>query len=106
MKHSKATAVLWGTTGEPFSVGWCQPQWPGDSGLTILLTDAPDPAEVEPGDPRVGVVCLDCMLDDFPGIAVALELARAYGVADLDDGDEWVVGYLSRLDSDASRNRG
>ena len=28
-----------------------------------------------------------------------LELARAYGVADLDAGGEWVVGDLSRLDS-------
>ena len=73
--------------------------WAGDSGLSILLTDAPDPAEVEPGDPRVGVVCLDCVLDDFPGIAVGLELAREYGVADLDDDGEWVVGDLSRLDT-------
>ena len=91
MTHAKATAMLWGVEGEPFSIGYGEPMWVGDSGLSILLTDAPDPAEVEPGDPRVGVVCLDCVLDDFPGIAVGLELARAHGVADLDAGGEWVV---------------
>jgi len=32
--------------------------WPGDSGLTVLFDDAPDPTEVQPDDPRITLVCL------------------------------------------------
>jgi len=31
--------------------------WPGDSGLTVLFDDAPDPTEVQPDDPRITLVC-------------------------------------------------
>ena len=85
------TAVLWGTEGAPFSIGYDEPMWAGDSGLSILLTDAPDPSEVEPGDPRVGLVHLDCVVAEFPGIGLGLALAREYGCAEIDLEGVWVA---------------
>ena len=74
-----------------------QPMWPNDSGFSIVLSDAPDPDEVEPGDPRIGIIHLSCVIDGFPGIGRGLDLAREHGVADVSDGGEWIVGDLSRL---------
>ena len=31
-----------GSQAPPISVGYCEPMWPGDSGLTILFSDSPD----------------------------------------------------------------
>jgi hypothetical protein len=45
-------------------------------------------------------VCLDCLIDDHPELGRGLDIAREYGVADLDDSGEWVVGDVSRLDRD------
>jgi hypothetical protein len=36
-------------------------------------------------------------LDDHPEIGRGLDIARRYGVADLDESGEWAVGDLSRL---------
>ena len=44
------------------------------------------------------VVHLVCLIDDDPSLGRGLDLAREYGVADLDDDGEWVVGDLSRLE--------
>jgi exoribonuclease II len=40
------------------------------------------------------------LIDDHPEIDQGLDVAREYGVADLDENGEWVVGDLRRLDSD------
>ena len=54
-----------------------------------LFDDAPEPDEVQGADdPRVTLVCLDCLLDDHPELARGLDIAREYGVADLDENDE------------------
>jgi hypothetical protein len=45
-------------------------------------------------------VCLHCLIDDHPEIGRGLDIAREYGVADLDENGEWGVGDLSRLDPD------
>ena len=80
-------------------IGCEKPTWPGDSGFTVLFDDAPEPDEVQGADdPRVTLVCLDCLLDDHPELGRGLDSARQYGVADLDEKDEWVVGDLSRLE--------
>ena len=97
MTHAKATAVVWGSQPPAHSVGYCEPMWPGDSGLTFFLDDAPDPDEVQPDDPRISLVCLACLIDDHPELGRGLDIAREHGVADLDDDGEWVVGDLSRL---------
>jgi hypothetical protein len=47
--------------------------------------------------PGIQLVCLRCLIDDHPELARGLELARAFGVADLDDNGVWVVGDLARL---------
>ena len=62
----------------------------------MLFDDAPDPDEVHgTDDPRISLVRL---LDEHPEIGRGLDIARQYGIADLDENDEWVVGDLSRLE--------
>ena len=79
------------------SIGFCDPMWPSDSGLSVIYADAPDPSEVRgPDDPRVGLVHVDCLVSDDPGLVAGFEIARAFGVADL-EGGVWVVGDVSRL---------
>jgi hypothetical protein len=97
---TEAVAVVWGSRPPAFSIGCCEPMWPGDSGLTVLFADAPDPEDVEgPEHPGISLVCLSCLLDDHPELGRGLDLAREYGVADLDEGGEWVGGDLSRLNT-------
>jgi hypothetical protein len=91
------TAVVWGTEPPAFSIGCCAPMWPGDSGLTILFSDSPDPHEVQVGDPRITFVHLSCLLDEHPELGPGIAIALEHGVADLHDDGEWVVGDLSRL---------
>ena len=73
---------------------------PGDSGFTVLYADAPDPDELDEQGrhPDVTIVCLGCLVDDHPEIGRGLDLAREYGVADLDKNGAWVVGDVSRLE--------
>jgi hypothetical protein len=99
--HDKAVAFVWGTEPPAFSIGWEKPLWPGDSGFTVLFDDAPDPEDVgEVGHPAITWVCLRCLSDADLEIGRGLSIAREYGVADLDDDGEWVVGDLSRLNPD------
>ncbi len=99
VRHERTVALVWGTEPPAFSIGYEKPLGPGDSGFTVLFDDAPDPADVgEAGHPAITTVCLRCLIDDHPEIARGLDIAREYGVADLDDDGEWVVGHLSRLD--------
>ena len=102
MTHAKTTAVVWGTEPPAHSIGRERPMWPGDSGFTVLFDDAPDPDEVarHRRSWRISLVCLHCLLDDHPEIGRGLDIAREYGVADLDENDEWVVGDISRLERD------
>ena len=32
--HAKTVAVVWGSERPAYSIGYCEPMWPGDSGLT------------------------------------------------------------------------
>lgn len=65
----------------------------GDSGFSVLFSDAPDPDEVHgPDDLRISLVCLHCLIDDDPELGRGLDIAREYGVADLDENGEWVHG--------------
>ena len=99
-EHAK-TAVVWGSEPPAFSIGYDEPLGPGDSGFTVLFDDAPDPDDLpDEGELPEGIslVCLNCLLDDHPELGRGLDLAREYGVADLDENDEWVVDDLSRLE--------
>jgi hypothetical protein len=81
---------VWGRDGEPFSIGFEAPTVPGDTGFTVLLEDAPDPDDVaELGHPLLRVEHMGCLLEEHPGVAAGLEVARTFGAADLDDG-VWV----------------
>ncbi len=92
---TKTVAMVWGSQPPAYSIGWCAPMWEGDSGLTVLFYDAPDPDEVRPDDPRISLAHLGCLLDDDPSLGRGLDLAREFGAADLDENDEW-VGRLDR----------
>ena len=101
MTDAATTVVVWGSEPPAYSIGFERElMWPGDSGFTVLFDDAPDPDEVHPGDPRISLAHLDCLLDDYPELGRGLDIAREYGVADLDDDGEWVVGDLNRLERD------
>ena len=47
--------------------------------------------------PAIRVMCSRCLLEEHPEVGPGLALAREYGVADLADGGEWIVGDLGRL---------
>ena len=97
MTHAKTMAVVWGSEPPAFSIRYEKPQWRGDSGFSVLFDDAPDPDEVQgPDDPRITLVCLDCLIDDHPEIGRGLEIARRFGVADVGDDGVWIVGNMGR----------
>ena len=52
-KHTKTVAMVLGTELPAFSIGYTAPQFPGDSGFTVLFDDAPEPEDIDgPEDPR------------------------------------------------------
>lgn len=71
-----------------------EPETEGDSGFTILFSDAPAHAsELLEDDPREGAACLGCLIDAFPEIGKGLDLAREHGIAERDpETREWVPG--------------
>jgi hypothetical protein len=95
LEHAGRLVWVWGTEPPAFSVGYDEPLGPRDSGFTAIFSDAPEPLEVEgPDDPRISVVCLHCLIDHHPEIGRALDLARAYGAADLDENGAWVGRHI------------
>jgi hypothetical protein len=97
-RHAKTFALVWGSEPPAFSIGHDEPMGAADSGFSVLFDDAPDPDEVEgPHDPRISIVCLHCLIDDHPELGRGLDIAREYGVADLDESGEWVVGSWGDL---------
>ena len=92
MTHATTVAVVWGSEPPAFSIGYERPTVAGDSGFTVLFDDAPDADEVQPDDPRITVVCLSCLIDDHPELGRGLEIARRFGVADLDEDGAWIIG--------------
>lgn len=100
---TKTYAMVYGTAPPAFSIGFEEEKiGPGDSGFTVLFDDAPDPEDLPDFTDElpdgVTLVCLHCLIQDHPEIGRGLDIAREYGVADLDDDGEWVVGDLSRLE--------
>ena len=104
-KHTREYAMVYGTEPPAFSIGYEKEKLgPGDSGFTVLFDDAPDPEDL-PDDadaselpPGITLVCMHCLINDNPEIGRGLDIAREYGVADLDDNGEWIVGDIGRLD--------
>jgi hypothetical protein len=100
-QHDKSLAMVWGSAAPARSIGYERERMtPSDSGFTVLFDDAPDPEEAEQSMDHVDIafVCLSCLVDDHPEIGRGLDLAFEYGVADLSEDGEWVVGDLSRLE--------
>ena len=85
----KTLAWVWGSEAPAFSVGYTSEKLgPADSGFTVLYADAPDPSELDEQaqHPDVAIVCLDCLIDDDPGLGRGLEIAREHGAAGLTTG--------------------
>ena len=105
MTEHARTPLVWGSEPPAFSIGYEKPLGAGGSGFSVLFNDAPDPEDVPDEDkPPEGIslVCLNCLLDEHPELGRGLDLAREYGVADLGDDGEWVVGELSAGSTAAS----
>jgi hypothetical protein len=94
VSHSRTVAIVVGDEG-PIAISYLAPIAPWDSGFALFSVP---PDEVENHESEL--VCLDCLIEDDPEIGRGLDLAREYGVADLDDEGAWVVGDLSRLSAD------
>lgn len=62
-----------------------------DSGLTVWKAsgslDHPD--DLPDGHPMLTTLCLDCLLDQHPGLAPALMLALDHGAAERDPEGAW-----------------
>jgi hypothetical protein len=102
MTHAKTLAMVWGSEVPAYSIGYDEPMGPRDSGFSVIFSDAPDPEDLPETPPLpegVTLFCLSCLLDDYPEIGRGLDIAREYGVADLEDG-EWVAGDVNRLEDD------
>lgn len=86
VKH-RTIAIVAGSEPPVVSISWEPPLSPIDSGYCILLSDVePDSDDEDDSE----LVCLHCVIDDYPEIGRALELAREHGQVDLDDG-VWVA---------------
>jgi hypothetical protein len=76
-RHAKTFALVWGSEPPAFSIGHDEPMGAADSGFSVLFDDAPAPDEVEgPDDPRISLVCLDCLIDDHPELGRGLDRPR------------------------------
>jgi hypothetical protein len=98
--HARTVAWVWGSEPPAFSIGHENPMWPGGSGFTVLFVDEPEELDEHGQHPAVSLMCMHCLLDEHPEVGRGLDIARGHGVADLDEDGEWVVGDLSRLESD------
>ena len=88
---------VWGSEPPAFSIGYAEPLGSGDSGYTVLFSDAPDPDDVGKNGVHhaIGVMHGHCLLEEYPEVADGLAVAREYGAADLDEDGEWVGRRLS-----------
>ena len=100
--HQRSWVMVWGSEPSAVSIGYERSAFAGDSGFTVIFDDAPAPEDVPEDNPlahpSVSRWCLHCLLEEHPEIARGLDIAHEYGIADLDDSDEWVVGDLTRLE--------
>lgn len=104
-EEKREAVMVWGHEPPAHSIGYERKKVaPSDSGFTVLFDDAPDPEEVDnPLErPDVNFMDLAYLLEEHPEIARGLDIAHEYGVADLDENGEWVMGDLSRLERDDS----
>ena len=92
-----SVAIVAGSIPPVVSISWEPPKSPIDSAYCVLFSDV-DPDDDDSADTEL--VCMHCLVDDHPEIGRGLDIAREYGIADLDDEGQWVVGDLSRLEGD------
>lgn len=91
MTHGDTTALAWGSEAPAHSIGYEEPLGPTDSGFSVVFSDAPDPDELEEAEldelpEGITLVCLGCLIDEYPELGRGLDLARSFGAADLVDG--------------------
>jgi hypothetical protein len=84
VSHSQTVAIVIGAD-DPIAISYLTPIASWNSGF-YLFSVPPNEAD----DHESELVCLDCLLDD-PSLGRGLDIAREYGVADLDEDGEWVA---------------
>lgn len=91
-----ALAWVLGSELPVISIGYLPTSSPRDSGFTVIYSDAPYQDEIEDlADDELVFMCLGCLVEELPAdVGRGLEIARRYGVANLDDRGEWVAGNL------------
>ena len=97
-EHSRTAAGVWGSEPPAFSIGYVQPLGRATGIHRALRRRTRPGGRRRPDDPRISIVCMHCLLDDHPEIGRGLDLAREYGVADLDEPASGSVGDVSRLE--------
>ena len=80
-----ATVAIVIGADDPIAISYLTPIASWNSGF-YLFSVPPNEAD----DHESELVCLDCLLDD-PSLGRGLDIAREYGVADLDEDGEWVA---------------
>jgi hypothetical protein len=56
----------------------------------VLFSDAPeDVTTLSVDDRRLWVICLHCLIDEYPELGPGLDLARAHGWAERREDGEW-----------------
>lgn len=75
----------------PPVVAVCFDATPGlDSGFLVVFSDAPPPADVLE-ESEVAWMCMHCVIDEWPEVGVALDLARSQGLqSDSRIGEVWL----------------
>jgi hypothetical protein len=70
--------------GQPIrAVSYLEPEADWDSGFALFRSEPNQVGDTE-------LVCVDCLLDDEPGIGKGLDLAREHGEA-IRNGNTWVL---------------
>jgi len=84
-------AITFGTVPPVVAVSYGREGGPrgADSGFLLVFTDAPPPDEIG-ADTEVGWLCLHCVIEEFPEVGAALELARTVGEVRPDGAGGWV----------------
>lgn len=81
VSHCDQTTVVYGALGSiGHIVRLCPDLW-NTTGMTLLRADASRWRATD--ETPMAFVCVDCLLDESPGIARGLDLAREYGAATL-----------------------
>jgi hypothetical protein len=93
MNHSQKAAIVLGSQPPIVGISWLEPEDDWDSGYMVIYSDVADleddALERELED-SAGLICMHCLVNEYPEAGRGLDLARRHGGAEL-DGETWVA---------------